>query len=51
MAIGHDLRGGEVITLTGELGAGKTCFVRGLAKGPYSAGASQAVLGRNQLQA
>lgn len=33
MAIGHELHGGEVITLTGELGAGKTCFVRGLAKG------------------
>jgi tRNA threonylcarbamoyladenosine biosynthesis protein TsaE len=27
------LRGGEVILLTGELGAGKTVFVRGLAKG------------------
>ncbi len=33
MAIGHELQGGEVITLTGELGAGKTCCVRGLAKG------------------
>lgn len=33
MAIGNELRGGEIITLTGELGAGKTCFVRGLAKG------------------
>jgi len=33
MAIGHELRGGEVITLTGELGAGKTCCVRGIAKG------------------
>lgn len=27
------LRGGERIGLTGELGAGKTCFVRGLAEG------------------
>ncbi len=33
MAIGRHLQGGEVITLTGELGAGKTCVVRGLAKG------------------
>jgi len=33
MAIGHELEGGEVITLIGELGAGKTCCVRGLAKG------------------
>lgn len=33
MAIGHTLHGGEVITLTGDLGAGKTYFVRALAKG------------------
>lgn len=33
MAIGQELQGGEVITLIGELGAGKTCCVRGLAKG------------------
>lgn len=33
MAIGYELRGGEVITLTGELGAGKTCLVQGIAKG------------------
>ncbi len=33
MAIGQELQGGEVITLTGELGAGKTCCVRGLAQG------------------
>jgi tRNA threonylcarbamoyladenosine biosynthesis protein TsaE len=27
------LKGGEIIGLNGELGAGKTCFVRGVAKG------------------
>jgi tRNA threonylcarbamoyladenosine biosynthesis protein TsaE len=27
------LSGGEIIGLTGELGSGKTCFVRGLAEG------------------
>jgi tRNA threonylcarbamoyladenosine biosynthesis protein TsaE len=27
------LKGGEVIALVGELGAGKTCFVQGLAEG------------------
>lgn len=32
MAIGQELQGNEVITLTGELGAGKTCCVRGIAK-------------------
>ena len=31
--IGRELRGGEVITLIGELGAGKTCLVRGIAMG------------------
>ncbi len=31
--LGRLLKGGEVIGLTGELGAGKTCFVRGLAEG------------------
>jgi len=31
--IGETLQGGERIGLSGELGAGKTCFVRGLAEG------------------
>ncbi|MFQ5850334.1 MAG: tRNA (adenosine(37)-N6)-threonylcarbamoyltransferase complex ATPase subunit type 1 TsaE [Candidatus Binatia bacterium] len=31
--LGKLLSGGEVIGLTGELGSGKTCFVRGLAEG------------------
>ena len=33
LAIGKRLRGGEVIDLIGDLGSGKTTFVRGLAKG------------------
>jgi len=36
MRIGRKLRGGEVIELVGDLGAGKTTFVRGLAKGTGS---------------
>ncbi len=32
-AIGCRLRGGERLALSGELGAGKTCLVRGLAAG------------------
>src|SRR3954469_13996021 len=31
--LGKLLQSGEIIGLTGELGAGKTCFVRGLAEG------------------
>jgi tRNA threonylcarbamoyladenosine biosynthesis protein TsaE len=31
--LGHSLHGGEVIELIGDVGAGKTEFVRGLAKG------------------
>lgn len=31
--MGRLLGGGEIIGLTGELGSGKTCFVRGLARG------------------
>jgi tRNA threonylcarbamoyladenosine biosynthesis protein TsaE len=31
--LGRLLKGGEIIGLTGELGSGKTCFVRGLAQG------------------
>lgn len=31
--LAHRLRGGEFIGLHGDLGAGKTCFVRGLAQG------------------
>lgn len=31
--LGRLLRGGEIIGLTGEMGSGKTCFVRGAAEG------------------
>jgi tRNA threonylcarbamoyladenosine biosynthesis protein TsaE len=32
-ALGRAARGGELLGMTGELGAGKTCLVRGLAAG------------------
>jgi tRNA threonylcarbamoyladenosine biosynthesis protein TsaE len=32
-ALGEKLRAGSVVILDGELGSGKTCFVRGLARG------------------
>jgi len=32
-ALGRAARGGELVGLVGELGAGKTCVVRGLARG------------------
>ncbi len=37
-ALADELRPGAVIALHGQLGAGKTCFVRGLAEGLRAAG-------------
>jgi len=31
--LGRLVRGGEIVGLTGDLGSGKTCFVRGVAEG------------------
>jgi len=31
--LGHLLKGGEVLAVCGDLGAGKTCFIQGLARG------------------
>lgn len=39
--LGSRLRSGDVITLSGELGGGKTCFVRGLVRGAYPASTDQ----------
>jgi tRNA threonylcarbamoyladenosine biosynthesis protein TsaE len=33
LKFGQSLKGGEVLVLQGNLGAGKTCFLQGLAKG------------------
>jgi len=33
LEFGQTLKGGEVLALQGDLGAGKTCFLQGLAKG------------------
>ena len=39
--LGSQLRSGDMITLSGELGGGKTCLVRGIVKGAAPASADQ----------
>lgn len=39
--LGSQLRSGDVVTLVGELGGGKTCFVRGVVQGACPACADQ----------
>ena len=36
--LASELKGGEILAFRGDLGAGKTCFTRGLARGPGFSG-------------